>query len=483
MLNHQSILNRCARAHDAIIIGSGISGLTMALILAKQGKKVAVFERDREIAPLIRPYLRKGCECSPGLHISGWMDEGEVIASFFRYLNIADGVEKGLIENGFGNVIVGSDCYHIPRGFENVEKSLLSYFPENATAIHNYIRQIKKVNEDSFYLNQQVNPNLRSAKELMSSDNYTLRETLQRDHASEELIEVLGTLNNILIGSKADEVPFKVHALVLGGFYRSLGFFTIDGIKRLLSNFKRELARVGVELFLNSQVDEILMDSDKNAIGVKTCRGERCLAPLVIASLNPKLLNNEVKCKSLRPIYRRRLEEAENTLGFYVVFYKLEDLNGLEFENFAYFNRDSGITLGVTFNHSGPNKILCALMEDKDRDISLDVEERTYRSQQKLRFLENAICDKLPDLKGKMVLLDFLKPWSFERYTRTVNGSAYGIKQTLNSMGFQHRTPIRGLYLVGQAIYPGFLGSMISSFSLACELFEPNEFWQRVINQ
>jgi all-trans-retinol 13,14-reductase len=81
LLNHQSILNR--RAHDAIIIGSGISGLTMALILAKQGKKVAVFERDREIAPLIRPYFRKGCECSPGLHISGWMDEGEVIASFF----------------------------------------------------------------------------------------------------------------------------------------------------------------------------------------------------------------------------------------------------------------------------------------------------------------------------------------------------------------------------------------------------------------
>ncbi len=479
MLDNQSILNR----YDAIIVGSGISGLTMALILAKQGKKVAVFERDRDVAPLIRPYQRKGCECSPGLHISGWMDEGEVIDSFFSYLNVADGVEKGLIANGFGNVVVGKNWYHIPKGFENVEKSLLSYFPENATAIHNYIRQIKKVNEDSFYLNHNSTPSLKSTHELMSSDNYTLLETLQRDHACEELISVLGTLNNILIGSKADEVPFKVHALVVGGFYRSLGFFSIDGIKRLLSNFKRELTNLDVKLLFNSEVNEILIDSNKNAVGVKTVDGKRYLAPLVVASFNPKLLNKEVKCKTLRPIYSQRLDEAECTSGFYLAFYKIENMNGLEFENFAYYDKNLGITLGATFNRSGLHKILCVLIEEKDHDISFDLEERKCRAQQELEFLENVIYDKFPDLKGKMILLDYLKPWSFERYTRTVNGSAYGIKQTLNSMGFQHRTPIRGLYLVGQAIYPGFLGSMISSFSLACELFDANEFWPKVMNQ
>ncbi|HEX2953260.1 MAG TPA: FAD/NAD(P)-binding protein, partial [Bacillota bacterium] len=117
MFNHQSSVKQ----YDAIVVGSGISGLTISLILAKQGKKVALFEKDGDIAPLIRPYQRKGCECSPGLHFSGWMDDDDVIASFLRYLHISDGVEKVLYEKNFLNIYVGSNHYRFPRGFENVE--------------------------------------------------------------------------------------------------------------------------------------------------------------------------------------------------------------------------------------------------------------------------------------------------------------------------------------------------------------------------
>lgn len=65
MFDHQSQLNQ----YEVIVIGAGISGLTTALIFAKEGRKVALFERDTDIAPLIRPYKRKGSEFSPGLHI------------------------------------------------------------------------------------------------------------------------------------------------------------------------------------------------------------------------------------------------------------------------------------------------------------------------------------------------------------------------------------------------------------------------------
>jgi all-trans-retinol 13,14-reductase len=475
LLDNQSGVN-----YDAIVIGSGISGLTISIILAKEGKKVALFERDKDIAPLIRPYQREGCGCSPGLHISGWMAQGDVIDSFFRYLNVTDGVEKGLVEKGLGRVIIGTNQYHIPNGFDNVEKSFLSYFPESAEAIHQYIRQVRKVNEESFYLNHQMAPNIKNIHELMSSDSYTLQEYLKQYNAPQELIDILGTLNNILVGSTADEIPFKVHALVLGGFYRSLGFFTIHGINRFLANSKRELTRLGVDLYLNSEIAEILIDN-KQAMGVKTVKGDSYFASTVIASFNPKLLNSQVKCDMLRPIYRRRLEEAENTFGFYVAFYKIK--LDQEFEDFTYFDRNSGTILGVTFNHSGDNKVLSAMLADYDQGFPINSEGKKGRAEEKLRLLENLLYDKMPILKGKAVLIDYLKPWSFERYTKTVNGSAYGIKQTYNTMGFQHRTPIHGLYLVGQAIYPGFLGSMISSFALACEFFDVNEFWPRVINQ
>jgi all-trans-retinol 13,14-reductase len=479
LFDNQSTLDK----YDAIVVGSGISGLTISLILAKEGKKVALLERDQDIAPLIRPYKRKGCECSPGLHISGWMDEGEVISLFLKYLNISDGVEKELTENGLGNIDIGLNKYQIPRGFDNVEKILLSYFPESAEAVNNYIRLVKEVNEQSFYFNHQLTPNIKNNREFAGSNNYTLKECLKQYHASQGLIDMLGTLNYLLVGSKVDEVPFTIHAFVLGGFYRSPGFFAVNGIVRLLSNFKRELARFGVNLFMNSEVDEILIGNNRDAIGVKTLNGDRYFSSTIIASFNPKLLSEKIKHHPLRPIYRRRLDEAENTIGLYVAFYKIEDDKDIEIKTFVYYNDSLDITLGATINRSGKNKIFCVFLADNDQHIPADIEERKNLAGEKLKLLENVIFDKIPDLKGKTVLLDYLKPWSFERYTKTINGSAYGIKQTINSIGFQHRVPIRGLYLVGQAIYPGFLGSMISSFNLALELLEVDEFWSRVINQ
>lgn len=304
MFDNQSQLNN----YDAIVIGSGISGSTMSLILAKEGKKVAVFERDLDIAPLIRPYRRKGCEFSPGLHISGWMDKGEIISSFLKYLNIADGVEKELLENGFGDVIIGLNKYHFPKGFDNVEKALLTYFPKNVEVVRNYMQLVKEANEQSFYFNNKLTPSDSKNGQSRSFANFTLQECLKQHHASPELIDLLGALNYLLIGSKADEVPFLIHAFVLGGFYNSPGFFSINGINCLLFNFKQEFARLGVDLFLNSEVAEILIGDNRNVIGVKLSNGNQYFSSTIITSFNPKLFNEKIKHNALRPVYRHRLE-------------------------------------------------------------------------------------------------------------------------------------------------------------------------------
>jgi phytoene dehydrogenase-like protein len=289
------------------------------------------------------------------------MDEEEVISSFFKYLNVADGVEKEMNENGFGDIIVGSNQYHFPKGFDNVEKSLISYFPDSAAAVSHYIRLVKEVNEQTFYLNHKLPPDLNINKKFGIPDQCTLKEFLTQYHAAPGLIDLLGTFNYILMGSKADEVPFMVHAFVLGGYYQSPGVFTIKGINRLLSNFKRELARFGVNLFTNTEVDEILTGNDRNVIGVRTLDGEQYFSSKIIASFNPKLFKDKIKHETFRPVYRRRLDEAENTFGFYVAFYKIADDQDLDIDNFIYYNNDHPeIALGATVNRSEQHRILSA---------------------------------------------------------------------------------------------------------------------------
>ncbi len=483
LFNDKSVLNK----YDNIVIGAGISGLTIALILAKEGKKVALFERDEDIAPLIRPYKRKNCECSPGLHISGWMGDGQTISSFLKYLNVADGAEKQLSRYGYGDIIIGDKNFHIPCGFENVEKALQGYFPEDADAIHNYMRLVFEVNDQSFYFNHTLLPGKTGNNSgFIDTANYTLAGCLKGYKASEGLIEMLGILSFILIGSKAEEVPFIIHAFVLGGFYKSPGFFTINGINKMLSNFKRELKKHGADIFLNTEITGIMTDDERKATGVKTLSGEEYLSPSVTVTFNPKLLKDTVGQGAFRPVFRRRLEEAENTVGLYVAFYKIERGEENAFENFVCYDKDLDVTVGTTKNHSGHNNeqlIVSVFMPVEDAPAPADQDAKNSLANEKLKLMENVLYKRVPGLRGKAELLDYLKPWSFERYTKTVNGSAYGIKQTLNSIGFQHKVPVRGLYLAGQAIYPGFLGAMISAFGLAFILCENDEFWSKVINR
>ena len=477
MFDHQSLLT----SYDAIVIGSGISGLTTSLIFAKEGGKVALFERDRDLAPLIRPYRRKGCGCSPGLHILGWLGKGEVISSLCDYLNVLDGIEVEPNENGFGDIIVGGKTHHIPRGFERVEESLLSYFPECPEAVVNYLRSVKEINERTFHPNHSLDPKTRK-NGFGGADYCSLEDFLKRNNASQGLIDLLGTFNHFLMGSKADEVPFHAHAFVLGGYYQSPGVINTDGIGRLLSNFRRELDQHGVDLFLATEVSEVLVGNDRNVLGVKTKDGRSYFSPTVIASYHPQLLLDSVNPGALRPIYQRRLAEAENTFGFYVAFYKIIGDQDIDAENFIYYHDHLGVSLGATFNRSGGYRVISIFLAEDCAQIPVGA-GRTLWAEARRALMEDTIYERIPELRGKIDLLDYLKPWSFERYTKTINGSAYGVKHTVCSMGIQQRVPLRGLYLVGQAIYPGFMGSMISGFGLAVELLKADQLWARVINQ
>src|ERR1017187_610266 len=79
---------KLAETWDAIVIGSGMGGLTAAVLLGAQGgKRVLVLERHYEAGGFTHSFHRPGYEWDVGLHYIGQMqDEGSTVRRAFDHV-------------------------------------------------------------------------------------------------------------------------------------------------------------------------------------------------------------------------------------------------------------------------------------------------------------------------------------------------------------------------------------------------------------
>ena len=75
---------------DIVIIGSGLGGLVCAALLGKEGYKVCVLEKNRQIGGCLQTYVRDRVIFDSGVHYIGGLSKGENLYQIFKYLDIID---------------------------------------------------------------------------------------------------------------------------------------------------------------------------------------------------------------------------------------------------------------------------------------------------------------------------------------------------------------------------------------------------------
>lgn len=74
--------------YDVIIVGAGVSGLTTALALSKEGKSVLVLEKENYIGGVCRSYKVEGYTVDTGPHIITRLDSGPMRVLMDKYFEI-----------------------------------------------------------------------------------------------------------------------------------------------------------------------------------------------------------------------------------------------------------------------------------------------------------------------------------------------------------------------------------------------------------
>jgi all-trans-retinol 13,14-reductase len=486
-------------AFDSIIIGSGLSGLTSALLLARSGRRVLILEQHAKPAPVVSGFSRGGLYFDSGFHYAGGLGEGGAFRPLFRHLGLEDKLELfPFAPQGFDRLHIsatGETC-SLPVGFEAIKTKLGSQFPAVRAKIDRYIDEIAVSWTKFPYLDLDKDF---ADFSMESVHGGSLSERLL-EFAAYPLLQSQLSMHCLLYGFLPDSTSTTLNSLVAGSYYHS-AHGIVGGGRALIAALLDLLADAGVEIRCRAEVTAILATVDA-VNGVCLAAGEEVIAKEVVATMNPALLPGLLPKGGLRPVYRKRLETLRQTPSAYIVFAKSRVSLELLRRSNLFVQPQAGIFSYVASQPLEERPFyLTAAGQGNDEDIKgligivpasyaevsewETVEKRHsagYSAQKKkigerLLTLFAANCPELAELE----LLELATPLTLHDYSLAPEGAVYGVGHFLGQYNPYPLTRLPGLFLSGQAIAaPGFLGAVAAGY-LTCGSILGHEHLRREI--
>lgn len=499
---------------DAIVIGSGISGLGVAALLARHGRKVLVLERHSVPGGLTHTFRRQGFEWDVGLHYLGKVhDAGHPLRRAFDYVT-RGALRWARLDGVYDRVLFDDRGYDFPTGVQALEDSLASAFPAERRSIAAYLRRVQQVERgaDRFFLQRVLPGWLASLSHpllgwpfLRHADRTTAQAL--RDFTSDaRLAGVLaGQWGNH--GLPPSRSSFAMHALV-AGYYLDGASYPVGGAASLARHITPVIENAGGQVRVCAEVKEILV-RDGRALGVRLADGDELLAPHVISGAGAPLTLGTLLPEAVRPRAAvEGLRAVRPTTGHLCLYLGLEGSArelGLERTNLwvhAGYDHDASLRAFEADPEARFPLVYLSSASAKDPDWERRHPGRSTLTaitpapftwfqrwegtawrrrgpeyeELKARLAErllDTVYQHLPRLRGRVAWRELSTPLSTQHFTHHPRGAMYGLEHTparFRQDWLRPATPVKGLFLVGQDVVSVGVGASLMSAVLAASV-------------
>lgn len=519
---------------DAIIVGSGIGGLTAGALLTKLGKRVLVVEKHYNFGGCATVFHRVGnaYEFDVGVHHIGDCGPNGVVPRILRWLGIDDLTWTEQDPSGHDRFVFPDLTVKFPKGMEEFRRNLIAAFPAEENGVDRFLTFVSRIGDvmsvrDAPWRLLTVLP---QSFTLLRKQNATLGEFLRECTQDEKLRAVLAAQLGIyhLPPSRSS---LLCHAGVVAHWLH--GSYTPEGGGQILSDKLLDvIEQGGGSILLRTSVNKILVEKGR-AIGVELSNKRqgtfRRFARSVVSNADYKrTLLTLIGREHLPAGDAERIEKLEMSTGLFVVYlgvkrdlskegmtncnirlfpdydlesnYKVIEQGGFPERPHLYFSNAS-LRSPNDPKVAPPGVTNLQLMTAVPSGLEswgitrAELESGAYRAnptylETKRMFAARVIAEAerlFPDLARDIVYQEMSTPISAERFIGAENGTSYGLAAIPSQFLMKRpgaRTPIKNLFTCGASTRSGLgvFGAMNSAVDAVGALLNKPFFASRVLS-
>jgi phytoene dehydrogenase-like protein len=478
-----------AGAMKAAVIGSGVSGLTAAALLARAGQQVTVYEQFPSIGGVTATLQQDGYRWDQGPMLLPDLGEGEPGRRVLESIGISERVP--VLRSYRGNVFPDFQVWPDERKDRYWRRDLFKkLFPEDSAGLDRYYRLYERIH-DLFWLGGQRGLRakwklLRTFLPVRGLKSWSTRRLLDHYFTNPKLkavysailadyvtpLEAFPGLIIPIINAEQqydDRLPLDYD----GHEHRSSWSYIRGGCGTLVAALAEAVRRHGGTIRTSTEVTGIRVEGGRVS-GLKLADGTQVPAQIVVASGGAKeLFLKLVGRRHLPPEFlERHVVHLQTTESVFMVhlgvdfdaaalqhgaalcyYYRSYDVDGgiRECQNRVYHEGRDGFLAYIPSVHSpemapaGHQAVsLYTIAPNDPRGGSWSADRERWAD----RLLEIAEA-YLPGLRAHTRSRLVVTPEDFRRRTHLDHHAFGGCPPRLDQAPPRHRTPIRGLWFVG----------------------------------
>jgi prolycopene isomerase len=475
--------------YDAVIVGAGMAGLTCALNVSSEGKRVLVLERQPVPGGIATSFKRKGFNFEASLHFVDALAPGEEVREFLDKHGVSQKIEFIGLEE-FGRVVYPEHDLIVKNDFASLKTWCQDNFPHERKGIDSFFKDMASFSSEFDRFTDSRLPLFLKFilvplfyRSIILASCFTLEQFIARRIKDKKLAAILGTIWGF-IGLPPAELSAFYYLIVLRGCWGAKTAFIKGGFRRLFEAMVERIRENGSEVRFNSGVKQIIVDRDRRANGVVLESGEKIYAEAVISNANAiDTLSKIIDSPELKDIYVKQLSAMQKSISALTLYLGLDvPAKTVGMDHFL-------LSINPGYDHSGsyrnclesnyklcglavvdhsqldpqlapPGKsALCVMTLDNFASwLSLSREEYIIKKKEAGEAVLGVLEKYLPGITKHIEVMEVGSPLTMARFATLPEGAIYGLAQTVAQSGinrFDQVTKIKGLFLCGAWTRPG----------------------------